>query len=39
MSTVISQIGDEYLKGGPTVIGMSELENRECWRISYGPMH
>ncbi len=28
MSTVISQIGDEYLKGGPTVIGMSELENR-----------
>lgn len=28
MSTVISQIGDEYLKGGPTVIGMSEIENR-----------
>ncbi len=28
MSTVISQIGDEFLKGGPTLIGLSEIENR-----------
>ncbi len=28
MSTVISQIGDEFMKGGPTLIGLSEIENR-----------
>ena len=28
MSKVISQIGDEFLKGGPTLIGLSEIENR-----------
>lgn len=28
MSFVISQIGEEVLKGGPTVIGLSEIENR-----------
>jgi hypothetical protein len=28
MSTVISQIGDEFMKGGPTIIGLSEIENQ-----------
>ena len=28
MSSVISQIGEEVIKGGPTVIGLSEIENR-----------
>ncbi len=28
MATVISQIGDEYVKGGPHVLGVSEIENR-----------
>jgi len=28
MATVISQIGNEYVKGGPVVIGFSEVENR-----------
>lgn len=28
MSDVISQIGDEFMKGGPTLIGLSEIENR-----------
>lgn len=28
MSGVISQVGNEYLKGGPTIIGLSEIENR-----------
>jgi hypothetical protein len=27
MSDVISQIGDEYVKGGPVVVGVSEVEN------------
>lgn len=27
MAEVISQIGDEYIKGGPAVIGVSEVEN------------
>ncbi len=27
MATVISQIGDEHIKGGPVVIGLSEIEN------------
>ena len=28
MSQVISQIGNEYVKGGPVIIGVSEIENR-----------
>lgn len=28
MADVISQIGDDYLKGGPVLIGLSEIENR-----------
>jgi hypothetical protein len=28
MSEVIAQIGDETIKGGPTMIGLSEIENR-----------
>ncbi len=28
MSRVISEIGNEYIKGGPTIIGVSEIENR-----------
>jgi hypothetical protein len=28
MAEVISQIGDDYIKGGPTLIGVSEIENR-----------
>jgi hypothetical protein len=28
MSEVISQIGDEYVKGGPAIIGIAEIENR-----------
>ncbi len=28
MSEVISQIGDEYIKGGPHMLGVSEIENR-----------
>ena len=28
ISSVISQIGDEFIKGGPTMIGLSEIENR-----------
>jgi hypothetical protein len=28
MSSVIAQIGDEFMKGGPTMIGLSEIENR-----------
>lgn len=28
MSEVISMIGDEYIPGGPTIIGFSEIENR-----------
>lgn len=28
MARVISQIGDEYMKGGPTLLGVSEIENR-----------
>lgn len=27
MSEVISQIGDEYIKGGPTILGVAEVEN------------
>lgn len=27
MSKVISQVGDEYINGGPTLIGVSEIEN------------
>jgi hypothetical protein len=29
MAFVISQIGDEFLKGGPTLLGVSEIENRQ----------
>lgn len=29
MAGIISQIGDEYIKGGPAVLGVSEIENRE----------
>lgn len=29
MSQVISQIGDEFIKGGPTLLGVSEIENRQ----------
>ncbi|MCD4792616.1 MAG: endonuclease/exonuclease/phosphatase family protein [Bacteroidales bacterium] len=28
MAEVISQIGDEYIKGGPHILGVSEIENR-----------
>lgn len=28
MAEVISQIGDEYIQGGPTILGVSEIENR-----------
>jgi len=28
MATVIAQVGDDYIKGGPTIIGFSEVENR-----------
>ncbi len=28
MAEVISQIGDEYVKGGPDILGISEVENR-----------
>lgn len=28
MSKVISQVGDEFIKGGPTLLGVSEIENR-----------
>ena len=28
MSKVISQIGDEFMKGGPVIMGVSEIENR-----------
>ncbi len=28
MAEVISQIGDEYVKGGPHILGVSEIENR-----------
>jgi len=28
MAEVISQIGDEYVKGGPQILGVSEIENR-----------
>ncbi len=28
MAEVISQIGDEYVKGGPDILGISEIENR-----------
>lgn len=28
MASVITQIGDDFIKGGPTVIGFSEVENR-----------
>lgn len=28
LSEVISQIGDEYVKGGPAILGFSEVENR-----------
>lgn len=28
MSDVISQIGDEYVKGGPQILAVSEIENR-----------
>lgn len=28
MAEIISQIGDDYIKGGPTMIGLSEIENR-----------
>lgn len=28
MANVISQIGDEYMKGGPTILGVSEIENK-----------
>ena len=28
LAEVISQIGDDYVKGGPTVLGLSEIENR-----------
>ena len=29
MAEVIAQIGDEYIKGGPVLLGLSELENRQ----------
>lgn len=29
LSEVISQIGDEYVKGGPVILGVSEIENRK----------
>ena len=29
MSEVISQIGDEYVKGGPVILGLSEVENKQ----------
>lgn len=29
MAFVISQIGDEIIKGGPTLLGVSEIENRK----------
>jgi predicted extracellular nuclease len=28
ISTVISQIGDEYVKGGPVIVGLCEVENK-----------
>jgi hypothetical protein len=28
LAQVISQIGDEYIKGGPSILGFSEVENR-----------
>jgi hypothetical protein len=28
LAEVISQIGDEYIKGGPHILGLSEIENR-----------
>lgn len=28
MAFVISQVGDEFIKGGPTLLGVSEIENR-----------
>jgi exonuclease III len=28
LAEVISQIGDEYIKGGPSILGFSEVENR-----------
>jgi len=28
MSQVISQVGNEFIKGGPTLLGVSEIENR-----------
>ena len=28
ISTVISQLGDEYVKGGPVVMGLAEIENQ-----------
>lgn len=29
LAEAISQIGDEYIKGGPSILGMSEIENRK----------
>lgn len=29
MSQVISQVGSEFTKGGPTLLGLSEIENRQ----------
>ena len=29
MSQVISQVGNEFTKGGPTLLGISEIENRQ----------
>ena len=29
MATVIAQIGDEIVKGGPVIVGVSEIENRQ----------
>ncbi|NTW33405.1 MAG: endonuclease/exonuclease/phosphatase family protein, partial [Bacteroidetes bacterium] len=29
LSEVISQVGDEYVKGGPAIMGISEVENKQ----------
>jgi hypothetical protein len=29
ISQVISQVGDDFIKGGPTLLGISEIENRQ----------
>ncbi|MCX6272961.1 MAG: endonuclease/exonuclease/phosphatase family protein [Bacteroidetes bacterium] len=49
MAEVISQIGDELVKGGPVILGVSEIENRKVLedliatpplnKFSYGIVH